>query len=712
MVVLTVIPLLVSADNALMNFGHFANSVNEMHLERMARSYLSTRVKTIAKTYNEKFKQITSTSALMGAKLTDFYNTMDVLGQTPLKSTDNSLIWNTESRMFQTRGHEPVAICYWGDYRLTRDIRMEMNMLTHYKPILQMTKLIHEECMATHLISKTGLGYYCSLNPDAMEMVYRLPPPAEFDLRDGEPMTIFTDSPVKEAGTKWTSMYRDDVIDGLMMTATTPVYGKNGKLAAVTGIDFPVDSIVSGLMNTASLNEFTNSKNSFAFLQNRGGEFIAFPKRFQTLFGIDLGLDGFTNSGHVSKVRLQDSSLAALRNIAGKTLSKHPEILEVEIDGNLYLFSLGYLNEVDWHLTLVTPKADLLVSIEKTAAALEQSHRSVWQGFIVYSLLIIIVAVFLSIYATRLFISPIRSFIETTKRIAVSDFSKTLEVNRRDEIGILSKSMNSMVEKLRQSEILKNEYAKKLEADVSQRTDELQQANRELRIIKKDLEKTVENKTKQLKRLNNHLLLTAEKERKTVAMDLHDSVAQTLALSIGKLKSMIESGSVITNEQISEVKAQLDDAIDEIRLLIYQLRPPVLDDFEIDIAIERLVDGYKNHGNCSIEYINEIKEPFQTSRPLRLKIYRITNELIVNILKHSNASKARVKIDVKDKELIMEVWDNGIGFNWEEVKKTNLSSIGLFNISEQVEIQNGSFQVHSQHELGAKIVFSVPLVAQ
>ena len=704
--ILTILPLFYIAETALSKFGDYAYIVNEDQINQMSRAYMNGAARRIAQAHNEIFKRIKTAAYVMGLHMGQIYRDIDSLASSPVG--ENRMIWNPDNHMFHGPVDDPVAVFYWGAETIGERVQEEINALTHYMETLVRTKALLADCQATQVITVTGLGYYCTHDSAAKANAFQLPPPFEFDLRDGAPMTVFTRSDVKGTDTRWTALYKDDVTPGLMMTATTPVYDEEGEFRAVTGIDFSVAHIVESITDSSFLEGLTNGDTSFVFLQNESGNLIAFPKAFQALFGLDFKIEKMVNSDDICAVGLGDSSLEAVRNIAPEISALENGIIDMSIAGEDYLLAVGRLKEVGWHVVLVARKADIMASLAKTSRALEKSHRVVWFDFLGHSLAVLLIASGLSFYAVKKFIAPLKEFIRTTRKIAGGDLSETLEIVGQDEIGLLSRSLNRMVGQLKKSEKLKNDYAENLRAEVSARTKALEEANKELGLIKNELEKKVDQKTKQLKQLNLNLLETGENERKAIASDLHDSVAQTLALSIGKLKNLKEESLPVQQDQISEIEARLGQAIQEIRLVIYQLRPPVLDDFEIDVALAQLIKGYQQNGTCRMTFLDKTDTRVDTSQTTRLVVYRVTNELIVNVLKHARAESAVVELTNDGTEICVKVEDDGIGFDWQRVQKTKLSALGLISVSERIKNAGGAFGVFSRPGRGSRILFSLP----
>lgn len=235
--------------------------------------------------------------------------------------------------------------------------------------------------------------------------------------------------------------------------------------------------------------------------------------------------------------------------------------------------------------------------------------------------------------------------------------------------------------------------------------DEFDEMNR----IQKELEKIVHQRTIQLKRLNDHLIYTEENGRKAIASDLHDSVTQTLAISISKIKNIKESGAKISSDNLDEIQGYLEQAVREIRSLIYQLSPPVLDDFDIDIALGFLIEQMNSHHQSDFEYTNHTDRPIPLSQGLKITLYRAVSELITNILKHSGTNTGQIVISLESDVLKISVEDTGKGFDMESVKNSEIIGFGLNRLSERIENFHGKIIVNSSPGAGTKITLTVPI---
>jgi len=231
----------------------------------------------------------------------------------------------------------------------------------------------------------------------------------------------------------------------------------------------------------------------------------------------------------------------------------------------------------------------------------------------------------------------------------------------------------------------------------------------ELMEMNKSLDKKVNERSIELKRLNENIVNSEENERKAIASELHDGATQTIGLCISKINNFKESGSVFGLDTISQIRDYLCQIDGEIRSIIYQLRPPVLDDFAIDIAIGFLVEESNDKHQAHIEYINNLDEPVHLIWTSKITLYRAVSELIANILKHSGTLEAQVELSKIKNNIQVRVEDEGSGFDIKSKNNSNFSGFGLFGLSERLISVEGEIKVNSTIGKGTKVVISVPI---
>lgn len=238
----------------------------------------------------------------------------------------------------------------------------------------------------------------------------------------------------------------------------------------------------------------------------------------------------------------------------------------------------------------------------------------------------------------------------------------------------------------------------------------------ELIIITKDItdRKNIENEIlayqNKLKTLNTKLTSAEEKERRKIAVNIHDVLGQTLSIAHIKLSSL--SNSVLpakVKKIINESTELLHTAISESRLLTYDLSPPILYELGLLPAIkQRLEKLEEKFGISTIFKCNENR--LRINNGIRILVYRIICELLINIIKHAKADLIKVEISKDQKYFYFSVIDNGIGFNYRpKAILTKQAGFGLFSTKERLDSIQGKLVIESEKGKGTKALVIIPI---
>ncbi|MBN1931775.1 MAG: PAS domain S-box protein [Desulfobacterales bacterium] len=228
---------------------------------------------------------------------------------------------------------------------------------------------------------------------------------------------------------------------------------------------------------------------------------------------------------------------------------------------------------------------------------------------------------------------------------------------------------------------------------------------------RKRMETQLQKSRKELQLLSAQLLKAHEDERKRVARDLHDTIAQNLATIKVLLNNKL--GQMGRNEEASEISieaiiAVVQGSIEEIRRIMSDLRPPLLDDLGILAAIKYYCLEFQEiHKNIYLEDQIDIKES-EIPPALKIVMYRILQEALNNIVKHSQADSINLLIQKNKDGLEMVIADNGIGFDSAEIfsMENAKKGLGLIGMKERAELSNGSFAIESKKDVGTTIRIS------
>ncbi|WP_285395680.1 PAS domain-containing sensor histidine kinase [Lysinibacillus sp. fls2-241-R2A-57] len=202
------------------------------------------------------------------------------------------------------------------------------------------------------------------------------------------------------------------------------------------------------------------------------------------------------------------------------------------------------------------------------------------------------------------------------------------------------------------------------------------------------------------------LIEAKEEEHKRLAQELHDGVGQslfTISVALQAIESYVKDNEKL-NTYIEEVRNELGQVMNDIKLYAYQLRPQSIDQLGISPTLGTLVDSVqKVHPGISIVFETDFEERCHPS--VEINIYRVVQEALHNIVKYAKASKVVIRLEKKAGDLALYIEDNGVGFDLQHVKKEGL---GLKHMEERITLLGGSFNITSAYDKGTKISIQVP----
>jgi signal transduction histidine kinase len=217
-------------------------------------------------------------------------------------------------------------------------------------------------------------------------------------------------------------------------------------------------------------------------------------------------------------------------------------------------------------------------------------------------------------------------------------------------------------------------------------------------------------KERQLQGFVARTVQAQEDERRRVATEIHDGVTQQLISIWYRLnaceRSMPED-SAAARAELDAAKELVDEALDEARAAIYDLRPATLDDLGLVPALQALASRLFD-SDVSVAIDTDIREGLPSH--LETALYRIAQESLNNIRKHASASNVTVAIRHSPSGVFMEIQDDGSGFDLEAYRAARPeTSFGLTGMAERVDLLGGHLQVHSRPSEGTIVEIHVPM---
>ena len=283
-----------------------------------------------------------------------------------------------------------------------------------------------------------------------------------------------------------------------------------------------------------------------------------------------------------------------------------------------------------------------------------------------------------------------------------------------NEDGTVSKLkiMRDITERQKMEESLRK-MTGELEKRVTERTEQLRRTVEQLQeeVLEKIMaqEKIHEHRRK-LQEMATELLHVEERERRHIAVQLHDSIGQLLAFSrreIGRIKKMLPDDQ---QESLGYVWKLIGDAVEQTRNLTFELSSPTLYTLGFEPAIEELVEQIAVQSG--FEYtVDSPDEEILLAEHMQVLLYRSVRELLINIAKHAKATEVNVSLRKCNDNIEIEINDNGTGFEADMLNKDGkLAGFGLFSLRERLSTVNGEMKIVSRKGAGTKVRLSAPLL--
>lgn len=212
-------------------------------------------------------------------------------------------------------------------------------------------------------------------------------------------------------------------------------------------------------------------------------------------------------------------------------------------------------------------------------------------------------------------------------------------------------------------------------------------------------------------RLLHDMLDLHERDRKLVAYEIHDGLAQQLTAALYRLQSvdmLRDRDPIEGRETFDEGLRLLRQAMVETRRLISGLRPPVLDELGVVAALDCLIGEKQQNGCPAIEFVHD-PELERLAPPLESSVFRIIQECLTNACRYSQSKKIRVELRQSEGRVRIEVQDWGVGFDPAQIESGHY---GLRGIHERARLLGGNVTVNAAPQQGTHITVDLPLIAQ
>jgi len=223
-------------------------------------------------------------------------------------------------------------------------------------------------------------------------------------------------------------------------------------------------------------------------------------------------------------------------------------------------------------------------------------------------------------------------------------------------------------------------------------------------------DKALREYARRLQHLSRRLLEIQEDERRRLALELHDEFGQLLATINLRLHAALRAAGEAARPGLEESMALLQQAGDEVRNLALELRPTMLENAGLDVALRWLAGQHQQRTGIITEVAGHAGE---VSGAASIACFRVVQEALTNVVRHSKASKVRIEIGRTESALDLTIADDGVGFDVETVagQAAGRGSLGLLGMRERVQVLGGAVEVSSQPGAGTRVRVWLPFVS-
>jgi PAS domain S-box-containing protein len=223
---------------------------------------------------------------------------------------------------------------------------------------------------------------------------------------------------------------------------------------------------------------------------------------------------------------------------------------------------------------------------------------------------------------------------------------------------------------------------------------------------KKKVEEELKDALEQQQQLTNYIEKVRENERVAISRELHDDLGQSLTavkIDLGTIMQKTADKEVLN--RIKKVSALVSDTIKTVQRITAQLRPQIIDDLGLESAVEWYTSEFQERSGIKISL--DLEYGLSINHDASLIIFRVMQEALTNIARHSNADEVGIRLFKNDNDLRFSISDNGIGITEDQVRSNN--SFGIISMKERAASLGGKFEISGSKNQGTVINLIFPL---
>src|SRR6185503_2598969 len=319
-----------------------------------------------------------------------------------------------------------------------------------------------------------------------------------------------------------------------------------------------------------------------------------------------------------------------------------------------------------------------LVSVEFPQHVVLDTANRFLRWIVIAGSLLIILGIFVAWAMSRSITRPLNKLTGAATSIANGDYSAKVAVERRDEVGKLSRAFNAMIEQV-----------SKAKHGLEQKIVESAEMNEQLR----DLSAYLQN--------------VREDERIHIAREMHDELGQVLTgfkMDVSWLrKKLADNKDPVVQEKLENLISVIDDTVKFVWKLASELRPSILDDLGLVPALEWHIQEFEKRYTIKTAFHSHLPD-LDLSPVVATGLFRMFQESLTNEARHSNATKVVVDLNMIGDEIHLSISDNGKGF---DASQANKKTLGLLGMKERAAMIGGNLEISSEPGKGTTINITV-----
>lgn len=631
------------------NLSQEARMQARIAVEQELRERLVSRVREKARADDALFAGVRAQAVALSHYIQWFYDNPEHLPE-PGYLKGGSSLDETEYGHRVNRGATPVGVFVSRQAEMTEEVWREVGLLSFADPLLIS---IRASTPGAERVWVTSANRVVRIHPNVGLGQAGSPVGPGYDLTEDEPFQAAAPARNPDQVPLWTAPHADPVTGGLVISAVAPIVDKGGTFRAVVGVDMTLDRVIDSILQEQTWPV------RYAILLDRHGRIISATA--DAWEDIGMRMDGALSPGRPLTTSLAASPRDWVRQMAsGAHGVTAPGLSLLETDDGGRVAAFAPLPSTGWTMLLVAPLDALANLGGQVEASIASTERLYMMGTAAGVIILVLLVGALAAWGASGLTRPLARLVEGTRRLA-GNLSFRLGALGGDELGQLATSFNSMADALERSQ----------------------------------------------HEVVHHAQMVVE-ERSRLAREIHDTIAQGLAGVVIQLETA-ENAIHEPDEALARLRRARElarESLNEARRSVWNMRPLAVAEAGIISAIQGLVEALASQG---FQIACQIDPDLVLAPDAEDVLFRVCQEALFNIRKHSGASAVSVSLTADGAGAVLRVTDDGQGFDPSRQTGPGPSGgFGIWSMQGRLERLGGRLSIESQPGAGTTLTARVP----